>query len=303
MERTETPCIVQALPASNKKDKESLTKPVTVEDKESPSKLEITTYNSPQTPSSSRFTRSQAAPDWTTHEMLVLVSEIAAVDEDWVKALSLYQKWKMISDNCMAFDVIRSSNQCKRKWESLLADYRRIRDWESRHGVGSYWCLEGEKRKQFGLPAFFDEEVFDSMDAVIKAQETQSGSGDSDSEGLIGKADVQMTDGDADLGPEEKEPIETLTNTDKARDMAMKLQDDAQHIHAILKGELEGSASQVRAPVDLTKPNAMETEFTRRQANELIKAFGSLVSTLNQFTELIKDGECEGIKPVTSTAQ
>ncbi|XP_008781713.1 uncharacterized protein LOC103701445 isoform X2 [Phoenix dactylifera] len=288
MERTETPCIVQALPASNKKDKESLTKPVTVEDKESPLKLESTT-NSPQTPSSSRFTRSQAAPDWTTHEMLVLVSEIAAVDEDWVKALSSYQKWKMISDNCVAFDVIRSSNQCKRKWESLLADYWRIRDWESRCGVGSYWCLEGEKRKQFGLPALFDEEVFDSMDAVIKAQETQSSSRDSDSEGLVGTADVQMADGDDDL--------------DKGRDMAMKLQEDAQHIHAILKGELEDSSSQVRAPVDLTKPNAIETEFTRRQANELIKAFGSLVSTLNQFTELIKDGECEGIKPVTSTAQ
>jgi len=39
----------------------------------------------------------------------------------------------------------------------------------------------------------------------------------------------------------------------------------------------------------------METEFTKWQADELIKAFGVLVSTLDQFTELIKDGECEGI--------
>lgn len=294
-----TPGMIQALSASNKKDKESPTKPVMVMDKESPPKLQITTY-SPQTPSSSRWTRSQAAPDWTTREMLVLVSEIAAVDEDWVKALSSYQKWKMISDSCTAFGVIRSSNQCKRKWDSLLADYRRIREWGSRYGVSSYWCLEGDERKQSGLPVFFDQEVFDSMDAVIKAQET---SGDSDSEGLVGKADAEMADADADLGSGGETQIETSMNTDKAQDVAMKLQEDAQHIHAILRGELEDHASQLCAPVDLTKPHAIETEFTRRQANELIKVFGSLASALDQFTELIKDGECEGIKPATSTAQ
>ncbi|XP_008789618.1 uncharacterized protein LOC103707051 isoform X2 [Phoenix dactylifera] len=141
------------------------------------------------------------------------------------------------------------------------------------------------------------------MDAVMKAQETQSGPGNSDADGLIGKVDVEMADADADLGSEEETQIEASKNTDKAQNMATKLQENAQHIHAILRGELEDGASQVSAPVDLTKPYAMETEFTRRQANELIKAFGSLGRILNQFTELIDNNECEGIKPVTSTAQ
>ncbi|KAG1364158.1 hypothetical protein COCNU_11G009850 [Cocos nucifera] len=63
-------------------------------------------------------------------------------------------------------------------------------------------------------------------------------------------------------GSDEETQIETSKNTDKAQYMAMKLQENAQHIHAMLRGELEDDASQVRAPVDLTKPYAMETDFT-----------------------------------------
>lgn len=55
----------------------------------------------------SRCTRSQAAPQWTLGETLVLVKEIALLDEDWLKALSSYQRWKMISDSCNAQNVTR----------------------------------------------------------------------------------------------------------------------------------------------------------------------------------------------------
>ncbi|CAL9172716.1 unnamed protein product [Musa hybrid cultivar] len=62
--------------------------------------------------------------------------------------------------------------------------------------------------------------------------------------------------------------------------MASKLQDNAQRINAILRGELE----------------AADIEFTRRQADQLIEALRELVGPLNQFTELIRAGNFGGIK-------
>ncbi|RWW02851.1 hypothetical protein GW17_00034039 [Ensete ventricosum] len=269
--------------------------------------------SSPPVPaSSSRCTRSQAAPDWTTYESLVLVGEIAAMDEDWLKALSSYQKWKMISDNCVALDVVRSSNQCKRRWESLLAGYRRIREWESSHGEGSYWVLDSDRRQQLGLPIWFDQEVFSSMGAVLKLQEDWAGRGEADpkyvidaagaSENLLLPAEAEMLDVNNAQGSKENSEDEIQKDREKARDMASKLQESAQQIHAILREELEDNIGLDTSVVDLSKPNAAGIEFTRRQADRLIKAFGGLAGSLNQFTELIRSADCEGIKAIDSMA-
>ncbi|KAG8381981.1 hypothetical protein BUALT_Bualt05G0029000 [Buddleja alternifolia] len=69
-------------------------------------------------------TRSKAAPDWTVEEALVLVNEINAVESEWGATLPSFQKWQQIVENCNALDVNRNLNQCKRKWEALLSDYR-----------------------------------------------------------------------------------------------------------------------------------------------------------------------------------
>lgn len=54
--------------------------------------------------------------------------------------------------------------------------------------MGSYWGLDGGRRKGLGLPVSFDREVFDSMDAVIKVDKAHPWAGNSDSEELIGNA-------------------------------------------------------------------------------------------------------------------
>ncbi|CAD5181895.1 unnamed protein product [Musa acuminata subsp. malaccensis] len=273
--------IIQALPITPMKEKESQRR-----------KMSTDASISPRGPaSSSRCTRSQAAADWTTYELLVLVNETAAMDEDWLRALSSYQKWKMISDNCVALDVIRSSYQCKRRWESLLAGYRKIREWESRHGEGSYWSLDSEEKHNLGLPTSFDPEIFGSMDTIIKPHEDQAWWGDVDSENLMDTAggsedlivtmEAGMLDANGAQGSKENNAEdETQKKREKARDMASKLQDNARRIHAILRGELE----------------AADIEFTRRQADQLIEALRELVGPLNQFTELIRAGNFGGIR-------
>ncbi|KAD3641731.1 hypothetical protein E3N88_30955 [Mikania micrantha] len=72
-------------------------------------------------------TRSKAAPDWTVEESLTLVNEVAAIEADCRGTLSSFQKWKIIVDNCNALDVYRNLNQCRRKWDSLLSDYKKIK--------------------------------------------------------------------------------------------------------------------------------------------------------------------------------
>ncbi|XP_054798636.1 trihelix transcription factor ASR3-like [Prosopis cineraria] len=125
--------------------------------------------------SGSRCTRSRAAPDWTLTESLILVNEIAAVEADCSRALSSYQQWKMIAENCAVLDVGRGLNQCRTKWNSLLSEYNTIKAWESKSPRKSYLSLEGERAKKFGLPENFDCELFKAIDDLVKARDERSG--------------------------------------------------------------------------------------------------------------------------------
>ncbi|CAK7354360.1 unnamed protein product [Dovyalis caffra] len=122
--------------------------------------------------SSTPRTRSQVSPDWTTKEALILVNEIANVEKDCSKAVSTYQKWKIIVDNCIALDVARNLNQCRSKWNSLVTEYNQIKNWdkESESRSDFYWSLDCERRKEFGLPENFDDELFKAIDDYIWGQ-------------------------------------------------------------------------------------------------------------------------------------
>ena len=124
--------------------------------------------------SSSRRTRSQVAPDWTVNDSLILVNEIAAVEGECLDALSTYQKWKIIAENCNALDVGRTLNQCRRKWDSLLFECNKIKKWESRSRNVSFWSLDSERRRELGLPVDFDRDLFKAIDGLVSAQEGRS---------------------------------------------------------------------------------------------------------------------------------
>lgn len=91
------------------------------------------------------------------------------------------------------------------------------------------------------------------------------------------------------LGSEEIGTI-TIGSINKKQEIANKLKASTEQIHAILRGEIPDNVMQGHGLLDLTKPNVTETELARRQADELIKSFEVLVSTLEEFNKLIKDG-------------
>ncbi|KAL9230440.1 hypothetical protein vseg_005789 [Gypsophila vaccaria] len=142
--------------------------------------------------SGSRFTRShvQAGPVWTVQDMFILVNEIAAVEGDCQDALSSFQKWKIIAENCTALEVVRNANQCRRKWESLLTDYNAVKEWESICRHESYWSLECGRRQETGLPVDFDKDLYKAIDEFMKGTEQANTESENDSDPEAVEVDV-----------------------------------------------------------------------------------------------------------------
>jgi hypothetical protein len=126
----------------------------------------------PRDGAGNRRTRSQAAPEWTVTESLILVNEIAAVEADCSVEFSSYQQWDIISENCAALDVDRNLAQCRRKWRSLLAEYDDVR----------------KGRRSSNL----DPELFDAIGRVVKGRE-ERGEIDRESDAEIGNEDLDAT--------------------------------------------------------------------------------------------------------------
>ncbi|KAL9439768.1 hypothetical protein AB3S75_018609 [Citrus x aurantiifolia] len=126
--------------------------------------------------SGKRRTRSQVGPDWSSKESLILVNEIAAVEADCLKALSSYQKWKIISETCTALDVPRTANQCRRKWDSLLDEYKKI-IVRSRTFPNSQTQTHSDC-----FPPNFDCELFKAIHDFVMSKDNRSDDTDPDSD-------------------------------------------------------------------------------------------------------------------------
>lgn len=142
---------------------------------------------------------SRADPLWTVQDMLILVNEIAVVEGECQNALSSYQKWSMIAENCTALDVVRNMTQCRRKWESLQAEYKLVKEWEAILRKDSYWSLSIQERKEIGLPLDFDRELFEAMGNFTKLQDQA----DTDPEDDPEAAEIDVVDAE-ESGPKPK---------------------------------------------------------------------------------------------------
>ncbi|CAL5023716.1 unnamed protein product [Urochloa decumbens] len=151
-----------------------------------------------------------------------------------------------------------------------------------------------------------DREVGEAEDEVQEdetVEEEEKGEEEEEEEEDEEEQEEMQVDGcnaDASNGLEGHE-MGTISEPEKSQntawELANKLQDNAQHIHTILKEEADEDAGQNQALAGSISPEAMET--TRQKADELIKSLGGLVSYLNQFTELIKENGFESIVGMT----
>ncbi|XP_047338988.1 trihelix transcription factor ASR3-like [Impatiens glandulifera] len=122
----------------------------------------------------SRRTRSQVAPNWTVQDSLILVNEVGAVELECKNAFASFQKWTIVAQNCNSLMANRSLDQVRRRWDSILGDYNKIKKYQEEKSM-SYWSMIEEKRKEFRLPDSFDLELFKEMSRVLPIIENTVG--------------------------------------------------------------------------------------------------------------------------------
>ncbi|XP_066346430.1 trihelix transcription factor ASR3-like [Miscanthus floridulus] len=106
---------------------------------------------------------------------------------------SAEQRWKWVENYCWNHGCLRSQNQCNDKWDNLLRDYKKVRDYESRatatapataapapgatniRGLPSYWAMERHERKDRNLPTNLAPEVFDALTDVLSRRAARRG--------------------------------------------------------------------------------------------------------------------------------
>lgn len=103
--------------------------------------------------------------------MLVLVDSKkdqqhqALLDSSRDRMKTAEQKWSEIAVMCNAANVNRNWNQCKKRWEKLITEFKKIFDFQANtpSGGDGYFQLTRSERKEQGLPTTFQEDIFDAM--------------------------------------------------------------------------------------------------------------------------------------------
>ncbi|CAO2036974.1 unnamed protein product [Urochloa humidicola] len=159
----------------------------------------------PPPPSPASAPRDYRKGNWTLHETLILITA-KRLDDDRratggvhghahhghgspTTPRSAEQRWKWVENYCWNHGCLRSQNQCNDKWDNLLRDYKKVRDYESRTAAGappgagggvsgavaSYWSMERHERKDRNLPTNLAPEVFDALTDVLSRRAARRG--------------------------------------------------------------------------------------------------------------------------------
>lgn len=163
----------------------------------------------PPPPSPASAPRDYRKGNWTLHETLILITAKRLDDDRRAGAgagvgghghgspttpRSAEQRWKWVENYCWNHGCLRSQNQCNDKWDNLLRDYKKVRDYESRTAtttaaaapaaapggggagaVPSYWSMERHERKDRNLPTNLAPEVFDALTDVLSRRAARRG--------------------------------------------------------------------------------------------------------------------------------
>ncbi|OWM74696.1 trihelix transcription factor ASR3 [Punica granatum] len=87
-------------------------------------------------------------------------------------------RWKWVEDYCWRKECFRSQNQCNDKWDNLMRDYKKVRDYERRRRSTagddsasedlSYWKMEKAERKDRNLPTNLLPQIYEALVDVVE---------------------------------------------------------------------------------------------------------------------------------------
>lgn len=121
--------------------------------------------------------------DWLPNETLVLL-EAKRKEQDMFSGsrrsiLTADDKWKFVSDYCRTQSVQRSKEQCRFKWENMLPDYRKIKEYEELKDTAeqSYFTLDSCEKKTKQLPSNMDLDVYQRISSIMCNKPAKGGLG------------------------------------------------------------------------------------------------------------------------------
>lgn len=157
-----------ALPAHNapQRPQQQSTPPPVIDLTEPAGTPESSSFHNAQSLSKAKRKRSR---NWDTWEVLHLVT---AKKNEWERsdtASGRYEtsneRWKRVERYLKENKVVdRDAAACKNKWESLLSDYKAVKDWNRKPGNASYNSLTPGEKKASSLPPIFSSNLLDLLD-------------------------------------------------------------------------------------------------------------------------------------------
>jgi len=275
--------------------------------------------------SSSHSTRLQVAPRWTLTEMLVLVREKWAVENELQLSPSKSQftgvsdKWSIISNRCAASHVQRTAGQCRKKWELLISDYKKIKEWERQCGVESYWSLSHSAKREHKLPFYLERELFDVMDANLDKTPTACPDATFDSMDVAADSLFTANDDSQDDMVKMQDPTasgsgnEPLDSTirhkrrrcssedERDHGIISVLRENCQNIQAVIRETTQAQMCSSQLDRDMywkgievnkqvqLQTSELDRELRRKQGQDLIDVLGGLVKAVNRLVDTIQN--------------
>ncbi|KFK36461.1 hypothetical protein AALP_AA4G127700 [Arabis alpina] len=161
-------------------------------------------------PSSSNM-REYRKGNWTVTETLVLIEAKKMDEERRVRPSTGLPpekqpnrpselRWKWIEEYCWKKGCLRNQNQCNDKWDNLMRDYKKIREYErwrvessfstaassSSSPATPYWKMEKGERKEKSLPSNMLSQIYERLSELVEKKSLPSSSSASAAGAVVG---------------------------------------------------------------------------------------------------------------------
>jgi hypothetical protein len=120
-------------------------------------------------------------PNWTEAEMLVLIAQKRI---EWDGRHNCSQPtlarfvygttaWKLVLAGCMGVVGFRArdTDQITNKWDGLIKDYKRLKDYIDSSGSGNWWAFSREEKNQLSkirkMSLEFSESMYAEMEGFV----------------------------------------------------------------------------------------------------------------------------------------
>ncbi|XP_034697182.1 trihelix transcription factor ASR3-like [Vitis riparia] len=274
---------------------------------------------------SSLQSREYRKGNWTIQETLILITAKKLDDERRIKVSSTPPdpsssaakhhcrtgelRWKWVENYCWSHGCLRSQNQCNDKWDNLLRDYKKVREYESRSSAAaasgdehhpSYWKMEKHERKDRNLPSNMSSEVFEALNEVVHRRYPLRTIAQPSSSSVPSPAPISVRPPSPPPPPttapaasetsdssetECSEKLESNTKRRKVRNIGSSIVRSASVLARTMKSCDEKKERRHREVMELEE-RRMQIEETRNEDNR--KGINGLVSAVNNLSGAIQ---------------